>query len=99
MDMDMTITLKDAGLIIIGTGLIILIAYCIAFMKNLVVTIKHTNRILEDTQAITKIAAERTKDVDKVLSGLKDNQSIVSIASTIIQALGALKNLTNRQKK
>jgi len=102
--MDTAISLKDAGLILIGAGLIVLIAYCIAFMKNLVVTVKRTNKILEDTQVITKLAADKSKEIDKAISGvtssignlseaLKGNQSKIAAFSSIINALTSLKNL------
>jgi len=108
--MDITITLKDAGLILIGTGIIVFIAYCISFMKNLVVTVKHANQILEDTQVISKIAAERSKEVDKAVSDIassvgsvsdiiKGNQSTVAALTSIVNGLGSLKNIITKDKK
>jgi len=108
--MDMTITLRDAGMIIIGVGVIIFIIYCIAFMKNLIQTVKCTNKILEDTQVISKIAADRTKDVDKIVNDvvtsagsisdiIKGNQSTVNALTSIVNSLFSLKNLLNKQKK
>jgi hypothetical protein len=108
--MDVTITLKDAGLILIGVGLVILIAYCIAFMKNLVITVKHANKILEDTQVISKIAADKSKEVDKVINDvaysvgsvsdiIKGNQSIIAALTSIINALGSVKNIIKGSKK
>ena len=100
--MDTAITLKDAGMILIGAGVVILIAYCIAFMKNLTITIKHTNKILEDAQVISKIAANKSKDADKLLTDaaasvgsfvetVKGNQSKLAAFTSIINALASLK--------
>ena len=108
--MDITITLKDAGLILIGMGIITLLAYCIAFMKNLVTTVKHANKILEDTQVISKIAAERSKDVDKMINDvsysvgslsdiIKGNQSTLAALTSIINALASLKNIIKKEKE
>jgi len=108
--MDMAITYREAGLILIGVGLIVLIMYCIVLMKNLITTVKHTNKILEDTQVISGIAAERTKDVDKVLDDvvssvgsvskiIKGNQNTVSALTAIINSLASLKNLMDKRKK
>ena len=108
--MDVTITLKDAGLIIMGVGLIILIGYSIAFMKNLVQSVKHTNKILEDTRIITKIAAGRAKDVDQAVSDiafsvgsvsdmLKGNQNIISALTSVINAIVSLRNIINKGGK
>ena len=108
--MDTTITLKDAGLILIGVGLIVLIAYCIAFMKNLITTVKHTNHILEDAQVVSKMAADKTKEAEKVISDvvtsfgsvsniIKGNQSAVAALTSIVNALASLKNLIKKTEK
>ena len=108
--MDSVITIKDAGLIIIGLGLIILIAYCIAFMRNLIVTVKATNKILEDASVISKIAADKSKDVDKIISGaassvssisesIKGNQSTVAALTSLINAIGSLKKLLKKRQE
>jgi len=102
--MDTALTIKDAGMILIGAGIIILIAYTIAFMKNLVVTIKHTNKILEDAQVVTKITAERSKEVDKMIDGavssvsvitesFKGNQSKLTALATLINTIAAAKKV------
>jgi len=108
--MDITITLKDAGLILIGVGIIVFIGYCISFMKNLVTTVKHANKILEDTQVISKIAADRSKEVDKAIGDIatsvgsvsdiiKGNQSTVAALTSIVNGLGSLKNIITKDKK
>lgn len=108
--MDTTITLKDAGLILIGVGLIVLIAYCIAFMKNLIVTVKQTNKILQDAQVVSKIAADKTKEAEKVIGEVvssfgsvagivKGNQSMVAALTSIVNALASLKNLIKKTEK
>jgi len=95
MDIELSkLTLWDAGMIIIIIGLIILIIYGIVFMQNLIQTVKHTNKILEDTQTVTKIAADRVKDVDKIISDVT-----TSGLSSAINSLFTLKNLVNKLKK
>ena len=108
--MDTTITLGDAGLILIGLAVLVLLIYCIIFVKNLIPTIKNVNRILEDTQVITAITADKAKDLDKIVSDLsssvgsisdiiKGNQSVVAAITSLINAVGSLKNLIQREKK
>ena len=108
--MEITLDLKALGWALIVIGVLVLIVFCIVFMKNLIVTIKHTNRILEDTEKISAIAAERTEEVDGVIGnvtesigGLEDvikgNQSVIEALTSIINALGSLKNLVNRKKE
>ena len=108
--MNTTITLGEAGLILIGLAVIILLIYSIVFVRNLIPAVKNMNRILEDTQVITGIAAENAKDVDKVIRDvstsigsisdiIKGNQSVVAALTSLINAAGSLKNLLQREKK
>ena len=71
--MEATITIKDALLFLIMGGAIVLIIYVIALVKNLITTIKHTNTIMADAEVITKIARERTEDVDKMMDGVAES--------------------------
>lgn len=108
--MNTTITLGDAGLLLIGLALLVLIIYCIFFVKNLVVTIKNVNKILGDTQVISGIAAENAQGVQKILGDVstsvgsvadivKGNQSIIAALTSLINALGSLKTLMSNSKK
>ncbi|MDR2133017.1 MAG: hypothetical protein LBP30_06690 [Clostridiales Family XIII bacterium] len=102
--MNTAITMKDAGLILLGVGLIILVFYAAYLIKNLITTVKSVNKILADAEVISEIAARRGKDVDKLIgeatesvSGLADiikgNQSTIAALTSIVNALGSLKNL------
>lgn len=108
--MNTTITLGEAGLILIGLAVLILLVYCIAFVKNLIPAVKNINKILEDTQVISGIAAENAKEVDKIIGDLsssvgsisdiiKGNQSVVAALTSLINAVGSLKNLFQKEKK
>jgi hypothetical protein len=59
---------------------------------------------------ISEIAAKRSKDVDKLISDatesmgsladiVKGNQSTIAALTSIVNALGSLKNLVSRDKK
>lgn len=106
--MEMTLTLKDLGLILIGSGIIVLLVYSIGFIRNLTVTIKHTNQILEDTQVITAIAAERAQELDEAVGDvahsvsqmadvMKGNQSTIAALSSIVNAIMSLKNILTKK--
>lgn len=108
--MDTTISLGDAGLILIGLAVLVLLIYCIIFVKNLIPAVKNMGKILEDTQVISGIAANNAKEVDKIIVDLsssvgsisdiiKGNQSVVSALTSLINAIGSLKNLLQREKK
>jgi uncharacterized protein YoxC len=108
--MDTAITIGDAGLILIGLAILVLLIYCIICVKNLIPVIKNVNKILEDSRVITGIAADNAKEVDKIIGDLsssvgsisdiiKGNQSVISALTNLINAIGSLKNLLQREKK
>lgn len=108
--MNTTITLGDAGLILIGLAVFVLLIYCILFVRNLIPALKNVTKILEDAQVISGIAAENAKEVDKIIGDvsfsvdnisnlIKGNQSVIAALTSLINALGSLKNLIGRDKK
>ena len=108
--MNTTITLGDAGLILIGLAVLVLLLYCIAFVRNLIPVIKNVNKILEDSKVVSGIAADKAKEVDKVIDDvsssvgsisniIKGNQSVVAALTSLINAIGSLKNLFQKEKK
>ncbi|MDF3001908.1 MAG: hypothetical protein K0Q48_2027 [Bacillota bacterium] len=108
--MNTTITLGDAGLILIGLAVFVLLVYCIQFVRNLIPTVRNVNKILEDAQVISGIAAENAKEVDKIIGDvstsvdsisniIKGNQSVIAALTSLVNAVGSLKNLLVRDKK
>jgi hypothetical protein len=102
--------MRDAGLIILGIGLIILVFYAAYLVKNLSATVKSVNKILADAEVISEIAAKRSKDVDTLIGDatesvgslagiIKGNQSTVAALTSIVNALSSLKNLIRDGKK
>lgn len=108
--MEVVLTLKDLGFILIVTCVVVLLIYCINLVRNLVTTIKYTNKILADTQVITDIAAERTKEVNEsvgdlatavggIAEAIKGNQSIAAAFSNLVNSVTSLKNLIMKFQK
>lgn len=109
--MEIVISLKDLGFIILIILLIVLLIYMITVTRNLVVTIKKTNKILADTETITGIVSERAKEADGALGDLtealgtisavlKGNQSMVKAATNAFNAFVGLKGvLTAKDNK
>lgn len=102
--------LKTLGWALIIIGLLVLIVFGIVFMRNLIITIQHTNRILQDAEKISAIAAERSEQLDglvgdvsesvgQVTEMIKGNQSIVSALTSIVNAVTSLKNLVTSKKE
>jgi len=105
--MNATITLGEAGSILIGLALFVLIVYLIIMVKNLIPTLKSISKIMKDTEVISGVAAESTKEVEKIVVGLsssvgsftdilKGNQSMVAALTSIVNALTSLKNLIKK---
>ena len=83
--MVVTLDLKTLGWALIIIGVLVLIVFCIIFMKNLIVTIKHTNKILVEA-------------LGQVAETVKGNQNVVAALTSVINALGSLKNLIVKMK-
>ncbi|MDD2484195.1 MAG: hypothetical protein PHQ50_04090 [Eubacteriales bacterium] len=105
--MDTTITLGDAGLLLIGLAFVVLLFYSISLVKNLIPAVKTLNKILEDTQVITAIAAESTETAQRMLSdvsesvgtvtkAIKGNQNVIQALTSLVNAVTALKNLLKK---
>ena len=102
--MDTVVTFKDLLILAIGIGIIILLISMIKLTATLIKTLKKTNAVLDDTQVITGIAAERTKEIDvavgdtvgvvaNVAKSFKGRQGVVGSVTTLAAAVGALREL------
>ncbi|MBR5517235.1 MAG: hypothetical protein IKU53_04605 [Firmicutes bacterium] len=108
--MTLTITLKGALLTAIAVLVIIALVYVIILLHNLLKTLKQANLILDDAKVISSTAAEKTQQIDGIVSGIgssvgtvvnsiKGNQSVVSAASSVVNAAGSLAGIVKRDKK
>jgi predicted PurR-regulated permease PerM len=109
MNLDTALSLKDFFFILLGIGLLILVVYLILFFRNLIITLKSTNKVLEDTQKITAIASERAQDVDKIVTNvsesvekltknIKGNSGAVGFIGSLINFLTSLKGIMSNRK-
>ena len=108
--MQITITVQELVLLILGIAAIVLVFYLIGLVKNLIETVKHTNKVLEDTEVITAIAAGKAQEIDTAVDGaieaigtiselIKGNQSAVKAATNIVNSLAGLKNIAGKKNK
>ncbi len=99
-----TITLWEAGGILIGLAIFVLLVHCIVLVINVTRTLRSTNKILNDVEVISSAAARTTKEAEKAagelsksVSGLanaiKGNQSVIAAITAIINACISLRNL------
>ena len=101
--MSVTIDIKVLALAAIFIALLVLIIYMIKLMRKLIVTVEHTNKILEDVEAVSDIAADRSKDVDDIISNVSESvasvkdalngkESIFTALTAFVKSLVMLKN-------
>lgn len=99
--MKITISLEQVFLVLIAIGALVAIIYLILFLKNLVETMKKTNKVLEDVQVISSIAAEKATSIDGMVDNVSDvitdltetfkgNQSMVKALSSIVNAANSI---------
>ena len=72
--MEITISLEQVFLVLIAIGALVAIVYLIILLKNLVETIKRTNKVLDDVQAVSTI--------DGISASLFVNISWIHLSST-----------------
>ena len=108
--MNVTIDLKILALVIISIALVVLIIYLIQVMRRLLVTLDKTNKILADAEIISDIAANRSKDVDGIISNVsesvasvseavKGNKNAFAAAAAVAKAVMAVKNAVTKEEK
>ena len=102
--MSVTLDLKTLLIALVLIALIILIIYAIVMVKKLLVTLNHTNKILEDFEVVSGIASERSQDLNGIISNVsgtvadlsdavKGNQSTVSAIASIAKSAASIKGM------
>lgn len=107
--MSVTLDLKTLLIALVLIALIVLIVYVIIMIKNLMVTLAHTNKILEDFEVVSGIASERSQDLDGIISNVsgtvadlsdavKGNQTTVSAIASIAKSAASIKGMMSDKK-
>ena len=107
--MSVTLDLKTLLIALVLIALIVLIIYVIMLVKKLMVTLANTDKVLEDLEVVTSIAAERSQDVDSIITNVsgtvadlsdavKGNQSTVSAIASIVKSAASIKGIMSDDK-
>lgn len=110
MIMNVTIDIKVLAIVVIVIAVVVLAAYLVKMLKRLIVTLEHANKILEDVEVISEIAANRSKDVDGIIgnvsesvsdlsTAIKGNQNIMSAIVSVVKAAAAVKNAVTKDEE
>lgn len=108
--MNVTIDLKVLAIIVVAIAVVVLVAYIIQTLKKLMVTLDHTNKILEDVEVVSEIAAERSKDIDGIITDvsgsvttisetLKGHQSTLAALTSLVNAVASIKGIVDKKEK
>ncbi|MEG0292382.1 MAG: hypothetical protein RR495_06575 [Anaerovoracaceae bacterium] len=104
-----TLSLRDLGIVALILVAIIALVYVILLLKNLVVTVKKSNKILGNVETMASIAEKRSKELDSMLDGvsgsvkeitdaIKGQQSLIKQLSQISSALASIVGIFKPKK-
>ena len=96
-----TIDIRSTLIYLLFAALVILVIYLILLAKNLIVTVKETNKILKDAAVVSGVAADKAVQVDAVIGdvqsavadisqAVKGQQNLIGALSNIVKAFGSL---------
>ncbi len=104
-----TIDVKTALIYLLLAAAVVLVCYLIVVVKNLVTTIKNVNRILEDASVVSGVAAEKSLELNDMLSNVqaavadvssavKGDSSTFGAVANVAKTAASLKNLFKSDK-
>ena len=102
MDTVITTTVGDVliGLLIIAG--VILIVFLTVAAYNLIKTLKHSQKVLEDLEVVVRVASKRTKEIDKLIDKLsksfKASQGVFGVIPVIFKAIASIAKLVGQQQ-
>lgn len=96
--MSVSIDIKLFLVILVLIALVVLIIYGILVLRKLLVTLDRTNKILEDAEVVTEIAASRSEDLNGIIDDVSgavsgEGGNIVSTVSSIAKSAASLRGL------
>ena len=106
--MSVTLDLKTVLIALVLIALIVLIIYAILLIKKLMVTLTKTDQVLDDVEVVTAIAAERSQDVDSIITNVsgtvadlsdavKGNQGTMSAIASIVKSAASIKGIMSEK--
>ena len=107
--MSVTLDLKTLLIALVLIALSILIIYAILAVRKLLVTLDHTNKVLEDVEVVSAIASARSQDVDGIITNVsstvadlsdavKGNQGTMSAVASIVKSAASIKGMMSDNK-
>jgi len=99
----LTIDVKDALLSLLIIALVVLTIFAIVAVYNLIKTLKQSQKVLEDFEVVSKVASERTKQLDKIIEDMskkiKSGQNIFNSIPIIVSAVSKIAKVVGQQNE
>jgi len=97
----LTIDVQTALICLLILAGVVLGVYLIVMVYNLTKTLKHLQTVLADFSVVSKIASERAKQLDKLISEaskkLKASKGILSSIPVIFKTIGQIVKVVGRK--
>ena len=97
----LTIDVKTALICLLIIAGIVLGVYLIIMVYNLTKTLKQSQKVLADFEVVSKIASERTQQLDKLIEQtqkkVKSGQGIINSIPVIVSAISKIAKVVGQQ--
>lgn len=105
-----TLDLKTLLISILLICIIVFVIYLTMVMKNLIVTLKNANKVLEDANVVSSIVADKASRsevaLDKVLdacdsfsNAVKNEEGLMAVFGSIAKAVSSVASLFKKDKE
>jgi len=98
----LTIDVKTALLSLLIIAAIVLVIYGIVAVYNLTKTLKKSQKVLDDFEIVSRIASERTQELDKFIDQtqkkIKSGQNVLNALPVIASAVAKIMKVVGQQK-
>ena len=99
----LTIDVKTLLLCILIFAGIVLVVFLIVAVYNLIKTLKKSQKVLDDFEIVSKIASERSQQLDKLIEQaskkIKASQNVLSSIPIIFKAVSQVAKVIGQQNK
>jgi len=99
----LTIDVKDALLSLLIIALVILTIFAIVAVYNLIKTLQQSQKVLSDFEVVSKIASDRTQQLDKIIEDMskkiKSGQNIFNSIPIIVTAVSKIAKVVGQQNE
>jgi len=105
-----TIDVKTTLICLVLVALLVLIIYLCVMVKNLIVTLKKANQVIDDASVVSGIASDKATEIDGmvgdigdavtgVVKAVKGNENLIGTLTNLAKGIGALVSVLKKDEK